>query len=61
LLKGGKLFALQKHLGHETLEMACIYANLTDQDAEEEKHKYAPADDIELGPKKVTQRGFRKG
>jgi hypothetical protein len=54
-------FALQKHLGHETLEMVRIYANLTDQDAEEEKRKYSPADNIELEPKKITQRGFRKG
>jgi site-specific recombinase XerD len=37
LLKGGKLFALQRHLGHESLEMVKVYAYITDQDAEEEK------------------------
>jgi site-specific recombinase XerD len=61
LLKGGKLFVLQKHLGHEPLEMVRIYANVTDQDAEEEKRKYSPADDVELEASKVKRRGFRQG
>ena len=61
LLKGGKLFALQRHLGHETLDMVRIYANVTDLDAEEEKRKFSPADDVELEQRKVKQRGFRQG
>jgi site-specific recombinase XerD len=61
LIEGGKLFALQKHLGHETLEMVRIYANFTDQDADEEKRKYSPADRVELEAPKVKKRGFRQG
>src|SRR5579875_7943 len=61
LLKGGKLFALQRHLGHESLEMVKVYAYITDQDAEEEKRKYSPADDVEIEPRQVKRRGFRKG
>ncbi|MBA3824252.1 MAG: tyrosine-type recombinase/integrase [Ktedonobacterales bacterium] len=61
LLEGGKLFALQKLLGHETLEMVRIYANIADTDAEEEQRKYSPADRIELEPTKVKRRGFRQG
>lgn len=61
LLKGGKLFALQRHLGHESLEMVKVYAYITDQDAEEEKRKYSPADDVEIEPRQVKRRGFRQG
>jgi site-specific recombinase XerD len=61
LLDGGKLFALQKILGHETLEMVKIYAYITDQDADEERRKYSPADDIQLEERKPHRRGFRKG
>jgi integrase/recombinase XerD len=61
LMKGGKLFALQQHLGQETLEMVRIYANFTDQDAEEEKRTYSPADDVEIERQKSKRRGFRNG
>jgi site-specific recombinase XerD len=61
LLKGGKLFAVQRHLGHETLEMVKIYAYITDQDAEEEKRRYSPADDVEIEQRRVSRRGFRNG
>src|SRR5262249_21169637 len=61
LLKGGKLFALQRHLGHETLEMVRIYAYITDQDAEEEKRKYSTADDVEIKLRGVRRSGVRAG
>jgi hypothetical protein len=52
-----QLFALQRHLGHESLEMVKIYAHFTDQDAEEEKRKYSPADDVPTEPQKARRRG----
>lgn len=61
LLKGGKLFALQRRMGHESLEMVKIYAHFTDQDAEEEKRKYSPADDVVIDPQRTKRRGFRNG
>jgi integrase/recombinase XerD len=62
LLGGGKLFALPRHLGHESLEMVKIYAHFTDdQDAEEEKRKCSPADNVQIDPPTRKRRGFRNG
>ena len=41
--------------------MVKIYAYITDQDAEEEKRKYMPVDDVEIEASKVRRRGFRNG
>ncbi|HKS70308.1 MAG TPA: hypothetical protein VJQ45_07805 [Ktedonobacterales bacterium] len=48
-------------MGHESLEMVKIYAHFTDQDAEEEKRKYSPADDVVIDPQRTKRRGFRNG
>jgi hypothetical protein len=41
--------------------MVKVYADLTDQDAEEEKRKYSPSDDVEIEQRKIKRRGFRAG
>jgi hypothetical protein len=41
--------------------LAKIYAHFTNQDAEEEKRKYSPADDVEIEPQRAKRRGFRNG
>jgi hypothetical protein len=62
-LERGKLFALLRHRGHESLEMVKVkvYAHFTDQDTEEEKRTYSPADEVEIEPQRVKRPGFRKG
>ncbi len=58
LLKRGKLFALERPLRHETREMVKIWARISDQDAEEEKRKYSPADDVAIESREVKRRGI---
>ena len=39
--------------------MVKIYAHFTDQDAEDEKRKCSPADNVQIDQPKATRRGFR--
>ena len=50
---------LMRRLGHESLEMVKIYAHFTDKDAEEEKRKCSPADNVQIEMPQRKRRGFR--
>ena len=48
LQNGGDLFALQKMLGHETLEMVRRYVDLSSEDVEKAHQKASPVDNMKL-------------
>lgn len=48
LRNGGNIIALQRILGHEDLTMVRNYANMSDEDAEEQHHLAAPIDRLGL-------------
>ncbi len=44
LVNGGNIFALQKLLGHSSLQVVRIYVNLVEGDIAEQHRKYSPVD-----------------
>ena len=49
LLNGGNVFALQKMLGHSTLDMVRYYVELSQEDVKKVHKTASPADNWELG------------
>ena len=47
------MFALQKILGHQTLEMVKNYVKLNAEDIKEDFDKYSPLDNIKYGSNKT--------
>ena len=48
LVNGGDLFALQKILGHSSLEVVRLYVNLATADVHSQQRKYGPVDMMRL-------------
>ena len=44
LMNGGNIFALQRILGHSSLEVVKLYVNLVEGDTAEQHRKYSPVD-----------------